>query len=126
MIPLRLFAGFGPKDLMGILYIPAIGFLIITSVLILILKKRGRHYILATLVFLPASFIWYLYDKIALRKVDRNHERIVIGYMAVFGIYALASSPLIRNTSAAVNAMAGLATLTAVVVAVISVNKRNN
>jgi hypothetical protein len=126
MIPIQYFAGFGPKDLMVFLYLPAIGIILVGSIIVLILKRRGRPYSLAILVFPIAALIWYLYDKLSLKNTDRSQALLLAGTALVVGIYALATTSLIPETDTAVNGMALLATISAFLFFIAAILKRRN
>lgn len=113
MLAFQYFAGFGPKDLMVFLYLPAFGILLIGSIIVLLLKRNGHPYSLAMLVFPLAALGWYLYDKFSSRQVDRSQAMLLGGAIIVIGMYALASSSLIPEEDSAVNAIALLATASA-------------
>ncbi len=125
MYPISYFAGFGPKDLMAFLYLPAVGIILIGSIIILILKRRGHPYSLAILAFPPAALGWYLYDKLSLRNTDRSQALLLVGATSVVGIYIFATTSLIPETDIAVNGMALLATISALLFFIAAISKRN-
>lgn len=119
------FAGFGPKDLMAFLYLPALGIILVGSIIVLILKRNGRPYSLAIVASPLAAIIWYLYDKLSLKNTDRSQALLLGGAVLVVGIFALATTPLIPKTTVAVNGMALLAVINAFIFLILAVMKRN-
>jgi len=113
MLAFQYFAGFGPKDLMVFLYLPAFGIILIGSIIVLLLKRKGHPYTLTTLIFPLAALGWYIYDKFSSHQVDRSQAILLGGAVTVIGILGLASSSLIPEEDTAVNALALLATICA-------------
>jgi hypothetical protein len=118
-------AGFGPKDFMVIFYIPAIGILLLGSLVIFALKRRGHPYSLMIITFPPAALAWYLYDRVNTKQVDRSQALVLAGVFAVVGVFLLASSSLIPEMQDAVNAMALFATIVAVCFCILGILQRN-
>jgi hypothetical protein len=113
MSPIYYIAGFAPKDLMGLLYLPSLGVILAGSIIVLILKRRGRPYPLALLIFPLGAFVWYIYDKFSLRNTDKSQALLLYGGVSVMGIFGLATTALIPETENAVNGMALLAAISA-------------
>lgn len=125
MYSFHYFAGFGPKDLMAFLYLPAIGIILVGSIIVLLLKRNGHPYSLAMVASPLAAIIWYLYDKLSLKNTDRSQALLLGGAVLVVGIFALATTPLIPETTVAVNGMALLAVINAFIFLIVAVIKRN-
>lgn len=126
MIPMSYFAGFEPKDLMAFLYLPAIGILLLASLIIFIVKRKGHPYSLTIIVFPLFPFGWYLYDKLSKRQVDRSQTLLLIGVVAVIAIFAVANTSIIPEQDQAVNAMALLATASSLCFFLVAVRQRND
>lgn len=125
MYSFHYFAGFGPKDLMAFLYLPALGIILVGSIIVLLLKRRGHPYSLAIVASPLASLVWYLYDKLSLKNTDQSQALLLGGAILVVGIFALATTPLIPETTTAVNGMALLAVISAFIFLIVAVVKRN-
>jgi hypothetical protein len=125
MYPIQYFAGFGQKDFMALLYLPALGIILIGSIIVLILKRRGRPYSLAILATPLAALGWYLYDKLSLRNTDQSQELLLAGAILVVGIFILATTSLVPETNTAVNGMALLAATSAFCFFIAAIFKRN-
>jgi uncharacterized membrane protein len=125
MAPLQYFAGFGPKDLMEFLYLPAYGILLLVSLVLLSIKRRGRPYPLAILVFPLAGLGWYLYDKLSTKQVDRSQALVLLGIVTVTAILAIASTSLVPEQDSIINLMALLATVCSLCFSVAAIIQRN-
>lgn len=125
MSSIFIFAGFGPKDLMMLYYFPSFGLLILTSIIILALKRGGHPYPLLLLVFPLAAPIWYLYDKIFAKKTDYPQSMVLTGSIIVILILAIASTALIPETDDAVSLMALVALVSSLITLIIAIKFRN-
>lgn len=109
MIPLEYVAGFSGKDLMAILYIPAMMVLVIGSILLCIKRRQSHPYVPVIVAFWIAGILWYFYDKFFAQKVDRGQELLVAGLGLTIAILALADSSLIPDNGLLLNAFALIA-----------------
>lgn len=125
MIPIEYFAGFQPKDLMFFLYLPAIGLVTLASIIILIIKRRGHPYVLLPLIYPIIAITWYFFDRTTGNRPDRSQTILLIGLISVFGVYAVASSKIVPNTSGAVNLFAVIATVFGAAFTIYAFRERN-
>jgi hypothetical protein len=121
----QYFAGFTPKDLAGFLYLPIVAIFLVTSIILFILKRNGRPYMVAVIIFPLIVFGWYLYDKLVLKATDYSQATLVGGLAVVTVIFGITSSPLTPNTGIAVNISTMLAALAAVCFSITAIRRRN-
>lgn len=114
-------AGFEPKDLMMIQYLPALCTLLLASLVIVIIKRKGHPYLLAGFVLLPISVIWYLYDMLFSKHVDRSQALILAGVASVLGIAGIASTSIVPADDTILNIMALAATVLAAIFIIIAI-----
>jgi hypothetical protein len=111
-------AGFEAKDFMVLMYVPAFLILLFGSAIIRVAKGGGRAYPLWSL-FGIVGLIWLLRDR-SQRRIDVSQSQIFIAGLVVIGIGLVAYTPLVPNTTGAVNGVALFATVFAVVVVIIA------
>jgi len=138
MYNLQLIAGLDAKFLMEMYYLPAIGILLLASVVFLTKKPKGHPYVLGVILltalplyfwfYLPVLFTpigWYIYDKFVTKSVDRSQALLLAGVTVVVGILAIAKSSLISEENLPIIMMALLATIVSIFFTVVAVLQRN-
>lgn len=138
MYNLQLIAGLDAKFLMEMYYLPAIGILLLASVVFLTKKPKGHPYVLGVILltalplyfwfYLPVLFApigWYIYDKFANKSVDRSQVLLLVGVTVVVGILAIAKSSLVPEENLPIIMMALLATIVSIFFTVVAVLQRN-
>jgi hypothetical protein len=138
MYNLQLIAGLDAKFLMEMYYLPAIGILLLASVVFLTKKPKGHPYVLGVILltalplyfwfYLPVLFApigWYIYDKFVTKSVDRSQALLLAGVTVVVGILAIAKSSLIPEENLPIIMMALLATIVSIFFTVVAVLQRN-
>ena len=138
MYNLQLIAGLDAKFLMEMYYLPAIGILLLASVVFLTKKPKGHPYVLGVILltalplyfwfYLPVLFTpigWYIYDKFVTKSVDRSQALLLAGVTVVVGILAIAKSSLIPEENLPIIMMALLATIVSIFFTVVAVLQRS-
>lgn len=138
MYNLQLIAGLDAKFLMEMYYLPAIGILLLTSVVFLKKKPKGHPYVLGVILltalplyfwfYLPVLFApigWYIYDKFVTKSVDRSQALLLVGVTVVVGILAIAKSSLLPEENLPIIMMALLATIVSIFFTVVAVLQRS-
>lgn len=117
----EIVAGFAPKDLMFLMYIPIYLVIIVISIAMMFYQKKGIPHASLALIFPLVPVISYLYDKFIRKGIVKSQEILLFDMVAVSVVYTVANSSIIPNTSEAVDLMFGVAVLVGLIFAIASI-----